>query len=158
MLMKKLTEAELKLLHEMKPEQVPFVYLPCGCIGLRLHGDVYLSFVNCDGEGAENALEIRVRQHNPVGDYAPKQQERAFKPIDMDRFLELVAVLRQLILDASAWQNMEDLINHAARHTKVQIMDSLKGEIVGALKDGVKAGLAKAKGDAPEPEPTATTT
>jgi len=158
MLMKKLTEQELKLLHEMKPEQVPFVYLPCGCIGLRLHGDVYLSFVNCDADGAENALEIRVRQHNPVGDYAPKQQERAFKPIDMDRFLELVAVLRQLILDASAWQNMEDLINHAARHTKVQIMDSLKAGIVGAMKEGLNAGMATEPEPAPKPDATATST
>ena len=152
MLMKKLTEAELKLLEGMQPIQVPFIYMPCGCIGLRLHNDVYLSFVNCDSDGQENAFEIRVRQHNPEEVWGPREKARAFKPIEMDRFLELVAVLRQLTIDASAWQNIEDLINHAARHTKREVLDSLRGEIRDAVKV-FEAGTSKA----PEPEATAPT-
>jgi hypothetical protein len=157
MLMKKLNEQEMKLLEGLKPEQVPFVYMPCGCIGIKLHGDVYLSFVNCDSDGPGNALELRIREHNPPDVWGEREKARAFKPIELDRFIELVAVLRQLTIDASAWQNMEDLMNHAVRHTKRDILDHLKGEIMGALKDGVKAGLAKAEAAAPAPEATAPT-
>lgn len=120
----------MDVLQDMPDDMVPFVTMPCGCVGIKLHGDHYLAIVNCDGGGdGRPSLSFDIRTHNGIADYPALKQAMAFKPITKEEFVEILASLNQMVQEACAWTSMRQLINYAERGTKDHIIEELKAEL-----------------------------
>jgi hypothetical protein len=118
-----LTQNELEAIRTMFDSQVPFVYMPCGCIGIKLHGDHYLSIVNCDSSYDHQPLEIRIREHNPVTsdrerDMDEGHRAKPFTPVSKEKFIEIINELQTLIQCGRAYQELQWRMRALVREDK----------------------------------------
>ena len=117
----KLSKMELERLANLPPESVPFVYMPCGCVGIKLYEDYYLSFKDCDHRHDEERF-LTIRQHNPVSDGGrtfPKDVA-PFTPVPKEEFIEIIEHLNQYISDGGVWQQFRHLVNWAMRKVETE--------------------------------------
>lgn len=109
-----MNEHEKKQLALIPADKIPFVWMPCGCIGIKLDGDNYISFWDCDSDYDGPSVCPRHRTHNPMSDYNPeywddgRRKFRPFEPIPVERFVELIDTLQR---QAHLADRMSKLLN-----------------------------------------------
>lgn len=96
-----MTEHDKKQLALIPADKIPFVWMPCGCIGIKLDGDNYISFWDCDSDYDWPKVCPRYRTHNPLTEYADgyfddeRRKFKPFQPIPVERFIELIDTLQR---------------------------------------------------------------
>lgn len=126
----KLPNHELEIIRTMFAHEVPFVYMPCGCVGIKLGGDHYLCFHECDREHDDPGY-IRIRTHNPVSDCGRTFPSGVppFSPIPKDEFIEIIEHLNEHIRNSESWSQMRQQIRFAVRDDIQREIEALRQEL-----------------------------
>lgn len=100
-----MNERDRNIIKSIPLEKMPFVRMPCGCIGIKLHEDFYISFKNCD-----SAILLAVRQHNPLEEYPGRGP--FFEPITPEELMEIIDALRRDTYSAASFHSLISTLRH----------------------------------------------